>query len=203
MPAPIPLTSDKMPFVVMLFGFPSGVLIVFGLVMSMGVFETFRSLQRGAPETAIRCNNSIPVVCDEYSVRHDAIMRALIAAMLFVIGAALWPIGFRHRHVILDATDVRITWGKMFPLPLHRYAASEIENMRITKEARYAVSPIPGTSINRVARMPDRWRMRATYRNRSINLGSYTNKFEAQRAKEIIKSATEDPESGVYHYGKS
>jgi hypothetical protein len=74
-------------------------------------------------------------------------------------------------------------------LPLHRYDARELKNLTVAKEARFTVSPIPNTNITRVRQAPNRWRMRATYRNRSVNLGSYATEQDAQAGKQCIVAA--------------
>jgi hypothetical protein len=182
------LTSDKMPFMVMLFGFPAGVMLIFAVLMGTQIFSTFQALDRGAPETATRCTTSYPTVCTEYNVRQAAVERGGIAVVLAVAATLLWYTGLRHRYVWLEGNTVCITWGKRLPLALHRYATQDIQNIAITKEARFVVMPIAGTSVTRVKKIQDRWRMRATVRGRSVNLGSYVTESAAQNAARAIRT---------------
>ncbi len=192
-----------MPFLVFFIGFPAALMVLFATYIGGEALRTMRSLERGAPSVAIRCTASSPPVCTEYSVADHATARIGIAALLCIAGVALWPIGFRERHVTLDAKTVRITWGERFAMPLHQYDAKEIGDMNIANEKRFSVTPIVGTSVNRMKRMPDRWRLRGTYRGRMINLGSYATKLDAQKAKEHIRAAQPNAEDGIYHYGRS
>lgn len=197
------LTSDRMPFLAYAFTFPGTLLMLLACFLWFQTFDTFRAISNGAPTIAIRCDYTVtPASCTKYSVTHNSATRALIGVVLFILGAASWPIGFREREVWLSGSTVLITWGHRLPLTIHRYHAPDITSMTITKEARFVVTPVPG-SVTRVSSAPDRWRLRGTLRSKPINLGSYTTEFEAQRAKERIQETATDPEAGIYHYGRA
>lgn len=181
------LTSDKMPFVVMLFGFPAGVLLTFAAVVTYLSVENLRALDRGAPETAIECTPTTPVVCTPYAVRERVAERLGTAALLAGAALLLWTTGFRYRWVWLDAKGrVVITWGKFLPVPLRHYPARELSSFAITKELRYTVSPRAG-SAPRVGRAPDRWRLRAKVGKRTVNLGSYVSEQAAEEAQRVLR----------------
>lgn len=183
------LTSDKLPFMVMLFGFPAGILLLVASVLGFGTYETFRALGRGAPDMAITCSTTYPPVCAEESRRDKAIQRAGIAALLVGLAGMLWQTGFRYRYVWLtDDGDVLVAWGARLPVTLRRYPAAELSAFAATKELRFTVSPIVGTSVTRVGRAPDRWRLIARHRENRANLGSFVTEEEAKRAIELISS---------------
>jgi hypothetical protein len=103
--------------------------------------------------------------------------------------------------VLLNEGTVRIVWGKRFALPVHSYRAADISDLTVTNEQRFSV--MPTGNITRVYAAPDRWRMRAMYRGRSINLGSYETQFKAMVAKDMIKAERRNDDSGIYHYGRA
>jgi len=183
------LTSEKMPFMVMLFGFPAGMLLLLATLLGWGSYETFRALGRGAPDMAITCSASYPPVCAEES-RRDGATRRAGATVLFVAAAGtLWKIGFRFRYVWLtDARDVVVAWGARLPVTLRRFPASELLDLAVTRELRFTASPIAGTSVTRMRRAPDRWRLTAQYGRRRANLGSFASEEEANRAVRMISN---------------
>lgn len=184
------LTSDKLPFMVLLFGFSAGLVFIIASILVLKTFETWRSLEHGAPQTAVTCSPTIPPECTEYNVRHDAIKRASIGVMLAMGASLLWMTGMRYRFVLLkDDGNVLIRWGKLLPITLHRYPAAGLTNFTVTKEHRYVVSPIPGTSVQRVRRAPDRWRLTAILNGKKVNLGSYTTEMMTQEARQAIVQA--------------
>lgn len=182
----VSLTDDRMPLVATLFGFCTGTLILFSGALGIGAYSTFHSLNRGAPTTAIRCSAESPPVCAPYSVREVATEHAFIAVCLFILACVLWRIGFTHRYVWREGQHIVITWGSIVRVPLHRYAIANLQSITITKELRFSLSPIVGTSIQRVRKAPDRWRMKATHKNATVNLGSYASESAANSARSLL-----------------
>jgi hypothetical protein len=192
-----------MPFLAFFIGFPAALLAMFGGFFLVSATGQYRSLDRGAPEVALRCNNVFPTTCTEYSVRTEAHQQLATGIALILAGIALWPVGFRERYVSIENETVRITWGERFAIPLRQYQTKDIASLTISLEKRFTVSRVVGTSVNRVQRAPDRWRMRGTYHGKPMNLGSYATQLDAQKAKERIIATQPDPEAGIYHYGRT
>jgi hypothetical protein len=183
------LTSDKLYFMALLFGFAAGFVLVISSVLALKTFETFQALDRGAPTVAVRCSPGIPPVCEEYDVTPQLFHVLGSTGALVLAVVLLWMIGFRHRAVWLEGDNVLITWGKHAPIPLHRYPRTTLKDFEIKKELRYVVSRIVGTNVNRVSRAPDRWRLTAKVGDHQVNLGSYLSQQAAQEAQQMIISA--------------
>ncbi len=176
------LTSDKMPWMVMLFGFPAGLcLIVAGLFASQ-VYGTFHALGNGAPDVSYHCSSGYPVVCTEGLRSTEAKQQMVWVVVLLVAMVVLWQTGFRYRHVWVEGDEVRIVWGERLPMTLRRFRVSELSGFEMKKEERFAVTPRVGTSTSRVQRMPDRWRLTASCKGKRANLGSYASEADAQQA---------------------
>ncbi len=175
---------------VMLFGFPAGMLALFASVMGFGVYETFHALGNGAPDVSYHCSSTYPVVCTEGLRSAEAQQKIVWVLVLLVAAVALWQTGFRYRHVWLNDGVVKVVWGKRLPITLRRYRATDLSAFEIKKEERYAVTPRVGSSTSRVQRMPDRWRLKALFGGRRVNLGSFVSEEEAGQAVQKITTAS-------------
>lgn len=185
------LTSDKMPFMVMVFGFPAGMLFLLALLLGYGSYETFRALGRGAPDMTTVCTSTYPTVCAEESRREGAVTRAAFATAFLVASAALWQTGFRFRYVWLtDKKEIVVAWGARLPVTLRRYRAADLSGLTVIKELRYSLSPNGTSSGHRVNRAPDRWRLTASAGMKRANLGSFPSEAEANLAVDAIAKAT-------------
>lgn len=180
------LTSDKLPFMVLFFGFTAGILLIGSTLFIGQLVTTFKSLSRGAPETAIRCEGLYPSVCTEYNVKEESLRRAGIGILLLLIAVFLWSVGMRYRTVSIKENNVIIGWGEFLPIPYASIPANELTNFTITKELRFTVTPGPGSS-QRVNRVNDRWRLTAMRGNKKINLGSYVSEQAAKDAVTLIQ----------------
>lgn len=183
------LTSDKMPWMVMLFGFPAGIMVLLATVLGFGVYETFQALGNGAPDLGVVCSSSYPPVCVEESRRDRAMESAGVAVLFVLVAGVLWQTGFRYRHVWFEGNEVRVVWGRRLPITLRRYRVADLSKFEIKKEERYAITPRVGTSTSGVQRMPDRWRLTAQHSGRRANLGSYVSDSAATQAVRQMKAA--------------
>jgi hypothetical protein len=59
---------------------------------------------------------------------------------------------------------------------LKKYAPKSLTNFAVTREQRFTIT---GGGVNRVGKAPDRWRLKATYMGRAINMGTFASEEEA------------------------
>lgn len=105
----------------------------------------------------------------------------LILALTIVVSYFAIKVGLRDREVVLDGKLIKIEWGRRLPVTLKRMSASDLDNFQITKEARFAMNARGGGHYG-YQNMPDRWRLIAQRKGKSINLGSYTTEEDAKLA---------------------
>lgn len=200
------LTKDPYPFMILAFGMAAGVVLIFTVLAATSAFGTFRALGRGAPDTAIRCDYAVtPPNCVTYDVRANAVSRLLWCIPALAVVVLLWSIGQRKRFVTLRNDTIRITWGRLLPVTVRTVPAAALNAHTITKEARFTVMPIAGTSVQRVNRVADRWRHTATAGKTTINLGSYATEHEAHRVATMLArlhTGETDEERDTWHYGR-
>ncbi len=181
------LTHDSLPFMILAFGMAAGVALLFTIFLSVTAVGSLRALGNGAPTTATRCSSTYPPVCTTHDVRQAAQQRLAVALVLAILAVGLWCVGIRDRVVLLENDTVRITWGSSFlPITLHTWNAADLSAFTITQEQRFTVTKIVGTSVNRMSRAPDRWRLTALYADRTVQLGTYESEKAALAAKSAL-----------------
>lgn len=113
----------------------------------------------------------------------------LILVLALAVSYFAIKVGLRNREVVLDGNTLIVRWGRLLPVTLKKMPASDLSNFVITKEARFAMNA-RGNGHYGYRNMPDRWRLKAQRKGKSVNLGSYATEEEAkQAAREIALAA--------------
>jgi hypothetical protein len=163
-----------------------------------------QGLMSGAERIQTSCLDVTPApICTSYQAYPDLIPNLVLFVVALAVFIACWKLGARKRAVWIDGDgSVRIVWGDTWlPVNIRRYPAGSLGTCVITHEKRFTLTPRIGSSATSVRRAPDRWRIRAPFGKRTVNLGSYASEAEAHRVVRIIGSRPEDID-GVWHYGR-
>lgn len=176
------LVSEKIPWMVMLFGYASIPAILAVFFFGYQIFDAIPDILRGEPQIGTICVETIPPDCSTYNSYPPLLPNITNLIIAIAISGLFWSTGFRYRAAWHeDDGSLKITWGeKILPLAIKRYGAKSLSNFTITFEKRFTVSPIVGTGATRVGQAPDRWRVKAMHAGRLINVGSFASEREAK-----------------------
>jgi len=102
-------------------------------------------------------------------------------AIASAVAYAAFRLGLRNREVVIEGKTLLIQWGSRMPLTLKRIDLSALADFKVTKEKRFAMNARSSGHYG-YRNMPDRWRLTATVKGRTVDLGSYSTEGEAHRA---------------------
>jgi hypothetical protein len=169
------LTSDRIHLLTFVCWMVAGVLPLFPLVrFLLSGTELFSSRWRETPELFLS-SAALPFVYN-----------SLWLLGVLVVSWMLFRLGLRDREVWLDGERILIGWGRRLPIPMATYDRTEIQDMRVSEEKRFAMTARGGGRYGFQQR-PTRWRLTARYRGRSIDLGSYESESHAQKTMRRIR----------------
>lgn len=202
------LVSEKMPWMIMLFGYISIIPLIATGIFGWATVAAVQGIASGTLRIQTSCIPVNPPICTTFEA-YPLLMPNLIGTIAaLALAVACWALAFRFRAVWRDENGtIQITWGeRILPITLHRFAPGDCTNVTVIKEKRLSVSPIVGTSVIRTSRAPDRWRIRGMVSGRRVNLGSYETESRANEVAWLFSPAAnngvDNDESGVWHYGK-
>lgn len=202
------LVSEKMPWMVMAFGYLSIVPLIGLGMFGWRVIDAVSGIASGTERIQSSCIAVNPPICTSFEVYPLLLPNLIWLGVTLALIIALWMLAFRYRAVWHDADGtIRITWGeRTLPIVLRRFRIDQCTNVTVTKEQRFSISPIVGTSVIRTKRAPDRWRVRGEVAKQRVNLGSYESEARAREIVKLFSHNTEEgvdnDESGVWHYGR-
>lgn len=177
------LTSEPMPWMIFLFGWIAGLLFLFA---GLGTFQAIHYIRTEPLDCQGGYTDFTCTPVEQDALGYQTL--AWVALMVFV-AVLVWRIGTRYRVVsLMENGEVHLVWGERFPITLRRFVAKDLSDFVIHKELRFQVMPIVGTSVNRMRRAPDRWRLKAQYQGGKVNLGSYASEAGAQAAVAAIRA---------------
>lgn len=182
------LVSEKMPWMVMLFGYLSVVPLIALALFGWKSIDAAQGLLSGEDRMQTTCIPLDPPLCTTFEAFPPLLPNVAWTIVSLAAAIACWATAFRYRAVWQDGDGtIRIAWGeRALPITLKRFHGSECRDVTVTLERRFSVSPIVGTSVVRTRRAPDRWRMRGTVGGRIVNLGSYETEARAQEVARLF-----------------
>ena len=172
------LVSEKIPWMAMLCGYLAMPTILAACFFGYQVFDATTNVLRGEPQIGTTCIETIPRTCYEHENYQPILPNILYLLVTIAISGLIWSIGFRYRAVWREHDgSLKITWGeRIIPITIKTYASKSLTGCTVTKEQRFTIT---GGGVNRVGYAPDRWRVKAMYMGRTINVGSFASESEA------------------------
>lgn len=183
------LVSEKMPWSIMGFGYASIIPLIATGLFGWKTIDAVSGLLQGEERIQTICLDvAPPPICNSFEAYPEPLSSIiwLMVSVGFVV--VCWMLAVRRRAIWLDDDGtVRVVWGDgLYPITFRRYPFGSLSNCSVVRERRVTLSPIVGTSVTRVGRAPDRWRLRALFGGSPVDLGSYSTEEEGNRAADMI-----------------
>ncbi len=198
-----------MPWAIMVFGFLSIIPLLTTALFGWRTFDAASAMLRGEERLQTICLDVAPPPICMTTEAYPAFLPSAVGLVISILGlVACWVLAARKRAVWMDGDGtMRVTWGDgRGPVVLRRFLLEALSDFSVTRERRVTLSPIVGTSVTRVGRAPDRWRLRATFKGGTADLGSYPSEEAAKKIVRLVTSVRnneQDDESGIWYYGRS